>query len=175
MEVKVFPYTKRDGIRTKRDSDILDLYDRMVTDGSAGIVFYAGHVKTREDFLRYMKDPGVHLYVLEVDDEIVGMTWLDKIENKSAFNHFCVFSNFWGKDTVALGKASLQKLINMGDEDGFVFDVFKGAVPAWNKRAIEFAQACGGVNLGVIPYGIWDAAKEQSVDAVVIYYTRETV
>ena len=174
MELKIFPYTKKDGLRTRTDSGIMALYDQMATDGSAGIVFSEGHIDSRESFLKYMKAPGTYLFVLKVDDEIVGVTWLDEIKDKTAFNHFCVFSNFWGKDTVALGKTTLQKLIHIGDEAGYVFEVFLGKVPAWNKRAVEFAQACGGVNLGVIPYGIKDAAKEQNIDAVLIYYTRET-
>ncbi len=175
MEVKIFPYTKRDGIRTMRDSDILGLYDQMVEDGSAELVFYAGHIKNRDDFLKYMKAPGVYLYILEVNKDVVGVTWLDKIEDKTAFNHFCVFSNFWGKNTAGLGRVTLKKLINIGDVHGFVFDVFKGTVPVWNKRAIEFAQACGGMNLGVVPNGIWNAGKHKSEDAAFIYYTRETM
>lgn len=174
MDLKIFPYTKRDGIRTRTDSDIMALYDRMVEDGTADTVFYSGHVNSREDFLKHMKDPGTHLYVLGIDDEIVGITWLDNLFGKSAFNHFCGFSNCWGENTVAIGRTSLQKLINMKDANGYVFEVFTGLIPAWNKLAIEYAQACGGVNLGVIPGGIWEPAKMQSVDAVVIYYTRET-
>lgn len=176
MEVKIFPYTKVDGMRTKRDSEIMALFDQMVLDGTASIVFFAGHIKTREDFLKYMKDPGVHLYILAVGDETVGVTWLDNIVDKSALNHFCGFSNYWGVEgSEAIGKAALGKLINMRDETGYIFDVFTGCIPAWNTRAIEYARACGGVSLGVIPCGIWDSAKGQSVDAVVIYYTRESV
>lgn len=174
MEVKIFPYYENDGMRTFRDSDIMALYDRMVQDNTAGAVFSTGDIKNRVDFLRYMKDPGTLLYVLEVDGEVVAVTWLDRREHKSAFNHFCVFSSFWGKDTIGLGKAALTQLINMADQNGYVFDVFLGMVPASNERAIAFAQACGGVNLGTIPYGVYDAAQGCQVDAVSIYYTRET-
>lgn len=174
MELKIFPYYENDGMRTFRDSDIMALYDRMVQDNTANTVFSTGDIKDRVDFLRYMRSPGTLLYLLEVDKELVAITWLNRREHKSAFNHFCVFSNFWGKDTVALGKATLTKLINMADQNGFVFDVFFGMVPASNERAIKFAQACGGVKLGTVPYGIYDGASGCQVDAVSIYYTRET-
>ena len=173
MKFDILTYGQRDGSRTLRDSFIMDLYDRMVNDGSDKTVFYAGHIDSRESFLKYIKNPSLAFYVLTVDGEVVGMTWLDHIEDKKAYNHFCVFSEFWGKDTVKLGRATLGRLINMQYGGQYVFDLFTGIVPVWNTLAIDFAVACGGKNLGIVPCGIWNAKKQKSESAAFIYYTRE--
>ncbi len=107
MNLKIIPYTEVDGIKTFRDSDILDLYGRMVKDGTADTVFYEGTVSTREEFLASIKNRGTLLFILKVDDKIVGFTWLNRFENRTAHNHFVAFSEVWGKETVEIGKETL--------------------------------------------------------------------
>jgi hypothetical protein len=171
QNLKIIPYVAIDGIMTFTDTSILSLYDRMVKDGTHEIVFYAGHITGRESFLKYMKRPSVMLFVLIRNKDHIGFTWLDGIEDRAAYNHFCLFSEYWG-DTVEIGTYALNLLMNMQGRDGYVFDLFKGTVPVWNTHAVDFAVKCGGQTLGVLPNAVWNAAKNKSEDAVFIYYTR---
>jgi len=61
MKVDILTYCETDGIKTFRDSFIMGLYDRMVKDGTAKTVFYAGHVTTRDHFFKIyqIRGPGV--------------------------------------------------------------------------------------------------------------------
>jgi hypothetical protein len=168
---ELVPYVAVDGIMTFTDSAIMSLYDKMAEDGTHEIVFYAGHITDRESFLRYMKRPDVMMYVLIQEGDHIGFTWLDCIEDRTAYNHFCLFSPYWGK-TVEIGTRALNLLMNMQNKDGYVFDLFKGTVPVWNTHAVDFALKCGGKKLGILPKAVWNAAKNESEDAVFIYYTR---
>jgi hypothetical protein len=170
--INLIPYIEVDGIRTLTDSQVMGLYDRMEKDGSHRAVFSTGDIKNRNDFLRYMKQRGVLLHVIHVGKETAGINWLDNFDRKTAFMHFCVFSEFWG-DTEFIGRQTLQQLIHMKGADGdFVFDLFKGLVPVWNTRAIDFSLECGGVNLGTVPKAVWNHEKGASEDAAFIYFTR---
>lgn len=173
MTISIRPYTEIDGIRTYSDSEIKELFERTVRDGLDRIVFYEGTVQTAEQFLNIMKSGSVLFYALMSDGEIIGYTWLNRFENHTARMHFCVFQEYWGK-TLDIGKFVLDKIMHMKDLEGnYIWDLLTGFVPAWNKRAINFALKCGGQSHGKIPNAIWNQEKQQSEDAVFIYYTRE--
>jgi hypothetical protein len=172
LNFKLFPYTEIDGIRTISDSDMKRLFDRTVNDGSDKIVFYEGTILTSDEFLTAMKSPQVLFYVLYLGADIVGYTWLNRFENHTARNHFCGFSEVWGQ-SVVLGRKAISQLIRMKDRSGhYIFDLFTGFIPVWNKLAIDFALNCGAQTHGVIPNAIWNQEKQKSEDAVFIYYTR---
>ncbi len=165
----LLPYTEIDGIRTVKDSVIKGLFQMTVTEGLDKIVFYEGTVQTADEFLRVMKNSMSWLFMK--DGEIIGYTWLNRFENKTARHHFCVFKDHWGQ-LEELGRYTIQRLVNLESGDGYVFDLLTGFIPAWNERAIKFALKCGGKTHGVIPNAIWNHEKQQSEDAVFIYYTR---
>lgn len=172
MDLKLIPYTETDGIRTFTDTHIKKLFSRTVEDGLDKIVFYDGSIRTEEQFLRAMKYGDSMFFCVSVDNEIIGYTWLNRFENHTARLHFCVFQEHWG-DSEELGRATLDKLMYMKDrKDRYLFDLFTGYVPAWNKRAIQFSLKCGGKTYGTIPDAIWNGETQRSEDAVFIYYTR---
>ncbi|MCP3940050.1 MAG: GNAT family N-acetyltransferase [Desulfobacteraceae bacterium] len=172
MNIKLMPYTEIDGIRTISDSKIKKLFDRTICDGVAKTVFYEDTIQTNDQFLSAMKNEAVLFYLMIVDGEIVGYTWLNRFENHTARQHFCVFKDFWGK-SIDLGKQVLSDLLHMKDKAGnFIFDLLTGFVPAWNERAIKFSLKCGGKTYGKIPKAIWNDKKQISEDAFFIYYTR---
>lgn len=169
--IELIPYTYHDGIPTFRDSDIRGFYDRMVSDGTADMVFYDGHIKSSEDFLRFMKS--VNLFVAYKEKVIMGLAWLNKIENKSAYFHFCGFSSCWGEDAAGISRDTVNQLIEQKDSAGeYFFDVFIGLVPSFNKRALDFLIECGGHAVGEVPYAIWSDKKQKSVSGTLIYYVR---
>jgi len=167
----IIPYVEIDGIRTIKDSEIKELFARTKQDGLVETVFYDGYIRTADDFLLLMKNKFIFFWVLKDGEQTVGYVWLDRAEGKAIRQHYCTFKEYWGK-AVELGKFVLDKIMALQNDDGFIFSVLIGIVPEWNKKAIDFSVKCGGVNAGVIPNMIWNGYKEQTENAVLIYYTR---
>jgi len=172
MNFSLLPYCKVDGIRTVSDSQIIELFKKTTDEGLDKIVFYEGTIKTDESFLQLAKSQGTFFYLLYKHKDLVGYTWLNRLENKTARQHYCVFKKYWG-DSEALGKFTINTFLNQKDKDGvYLLDLLTGYIPAWNERAIKFSLKCGGKTYGEIPNAIYNATAKQSEPAVFIYYTR---
>ncbi len=172
MNFSILPYIELDGIRTVPDSKIKGLFDQTVTDCLQDIVFYEGTIKTAESFLAMAKSFGTFFYLLYDDKDVVGYTWLNRFENKTARQHYCVFKKFWGK-SIDIGKFTLESFLKQKDSEGdYIFDLLTGFIPAWNKKAINFSLKCGGKTYGEIPNAIYNAKMQRSEPAVFIYYIR---
>jgi len=178
MDIRLVPYCEIDGIRSFSDSEIAELYDRMEKDGSAEAVFYDRSVQNRSGFVALMRSPGTYLYVIIAEDvvgvtDMIGIVWLNRVERKRAFMHFCPFSNVWGEKSVEMGKETVRRLINMKAGKGeYLFDVFYGIVPVANARAIKYAEACGGKVICSLPCGSWNGAEKANEPGVFIQYLR---
>jgi len=175
MSFTILPYVERDGIRTVTDSTMKTLWLKTVQEDLHDIIFYEGTITSEDQFLAMAKASGTMFYLLFDDNDLVGYTWLNRFENKSARMHYCVFKHYWGQ-TLEIGKFVLNKLLTQPLEDNtFLFDLLTGFVPAWNKKAINFSLKCGGKTYGEIPNAIYNAKTKQSEPAVFIYYTRGDV
>jgi len=173
MTFQLLAYTEIDGIRTAADSDVKQLWERTLADGLDKIVFYEGTISTAYDFLNMAKQPGTAFYFIFAGTDVIGYTWLNRFENRTARQHFCVFKEYWGK-SLDVGRFVLDKLIHMKNPEGeFILDLLTGYVPAWNERAIKFSLKCGGRSHGIIPNAIFNGVTGKSESAAFIYYTRE--
>lgn len=169
---KLLPYIEIDGIRTFRDSEIMNLFSKTEKDGLIPVVFYEGTVQTPLDFLRMAKAQGTLFYVLTIGECHVGYVWLNRPENRTIRLHFCVLREFWC-ESVSLGKYVLDKLSNMKTKTGeYIFDLFVGWIPEWNTRASRFANACGWKSFGPVPNAIFNIKNGKSEPAFFYYYTR---
>lgn len=166
MEFSIKPYIEIDGVRNIPDSVIKALWDKTCEDGLDAIVFYERTISNADQFLAMAKGAAA-FYVLFDGGLIVGYTWLNRVENFSARQHFCVFKDYHGK-SLDLGRFVLDHLMNEKTPDGgYMLGVLTGIVPEWNKPAINFALKCGGKTYGVIPNYI-----KEGEGAMLIYYTR---
>ena len=200
MIAKLMPYTRIDGVPTFRDSEIMDLYDRMVSDGTSETVFSDGSVNSRDDWLRSMTSGDNKLYVMKIVDagdpgrgilsayprpegiengSAALVLWLNGFEGKVARMHWACFKEFWNKGSVEMMKFALREIMGLEDHNafhmgrgGYFLDVLIGLVPVTNTRAIEFSRKCGAVAETVIPYGIC-GRDSISVDAMLVYFTRD--
>ena len=166
------PYTLRDGIPTYPDSIIKGLYLKMEHDKTAREVFFDGCVRTADDFLHMMKFGQNRLWVIVVDEDIVGIVWLNNFEARYAWFHFCFYSNFWGKDTVGVGKRCVLELLNLEDEQGYMFDMLCGLVPENNINAINWCHKMNFETLGRLPCAAFNADLNQSETGVIFYVLR---
>jgi len=175
-DIRLVPYCEIDGIRTYSDSEIAALYDRMEMDKTAKDVFYDGSVKNRAEFVAMAKKPGTYLYVVIEKgnpDAQFGIVWLNRVEFKRAWFHFCFFSNVWGARGVEIGKAVISQLTNMKNNAGdFVIDSLLGVVPKANPKAINFVKRCGGILLCDLIYGSWNGNKNANETGTLFQYLR---
>ena len=170
--VNLLPFITVDGIPTFADSEILGLYERMELDGTAPVVFSDGEIREAKGFLSAMKSGLNALYVIYVDEEESGIIWLNRFEARFARCHWCLFSNQWGEQSIAIGTETLRIIISIKDQnENFMWDMLMGIVPSSNKRAVEYCEKCGGAISGEIPFASMSEGK--SVNGTIIYYTRE--
>lgn len=173
MKVDVVPYLVSDGIPSFTDSFIGGLYNRMQEDGMADTVFYDGRINSGKDFVRFIKATVNHLSVVYADGKLAGVLWLNGFECRFARFHWCIFSNMWRKDIVALGKEVITIILNRKDAAGeYLLDGVVGITPSWNERAIEYLTMCGGVTCGEAPFITMKDGR--STTGVFFYYARET-
>ncbi len=172
-DVGVVPYCEIDGIRTFKNSEIMEFYERMVRDGTAPLVFHDGAITSSNDFLRMMKGPNAALYVAYYKEEACGVGWLTHFEPKarSCRAHFTAFSEVWKEDTVSIGREVFNQMLHMKADDGeFVFDVFLGLVPLFNVRVIKWLNKVGLVRVGEIPNALWNG--KESIPGMLFYLIR---
>lgn len=172
MEIQLKPYTTHDGIATYPDSFIRALYVKMTKDQSHKDVFMDGSVRNENDFLRIMKIGRNSLFVVEVDDEVSGIVWLNNFEERFAWFHFCFFSNIWGQDTVRVGRYCVNELLYLENNEGYLFDMLCGIVPENNSKAINWCHKMRFEILGRLPCSVYNAREEKSETGVIFYVER---
>lgn len=152
-------------------------HEKMVQEGLFGAVFHDGSVQTLEEMQDYMLRPGQMPFAVFADSgELAAFVWLNRYEWRSARGHFVFFKKFWGRaQSVHLGRSIFEYLLQLKDAEGYLFDVLIGITPqnkplAW-RRAIE----CGARLIGTIPHYCFMAATGDSMDAVAVAVTRESL
>lgn len=174
MQIKIIPYTLIDGVPTYRDSEILDLYDRMVADKTVDAVFSDLQIQTSGEWLAAMKSNLNMLFVIYADDEISAILWLNRFEGRTARNHFCTFSNAWGKHTVGMARAAFDYVLHLkGPAGGYLFDVITGILPAANQLALGYITRVGVKYHGPVPNVCFSKRSGKSEPGYFTYITRE--
>lgn len=143
--MNVLPFTYFDGFPTLRDSDLALLFEKMERDGTTPVVFRNQEIDARR-FINYMKQPGVHLFVVEEDVNPLGFGWVDYINGDTGFAHFCSFSEAWGTKTVEMGNLLARKMLA-----ALKLRILIGFVPKDNWRALEATLRSGFKSLGDLP------------------------
>jgi len=164
MTIKILPYMRLDGIPTFRDSELIAMFNRMVSDGTIGTVFPDGSVSTHDQFIDFIKGPNKLVLVAKVDGIPAMWAWIDMAELDMARAHFCVFSDHWGKDSVAVGTEMTKKA-----KEIMGVSILVGFVSSKNKKAINFAKQCGFKESGELPAGWMDAGGEKSPTTILFY------
>lgn len=170
-QIKIIPYTEVDGIRTYRDSDIKALYEKVYRDGSGDTVFFDGSIRHADHFLELMKGPHNFLHIIYVDQKIVAMAWINRIEETHCYCHWLFFKEAWG-DTIIyeVGQYLLAYLI-----DRYGFEVIMGITPNFNKLALRYLKRLGLQEAGTIPGILYHAKNDEAIPGTFMYITKEIV
>lgn len=168
---KLYPYCEIDGLNTFRDSEIKELYFRMISEGDN--IYIDNQITNGDDFLRHMKYNAA-LYVAYYDEEPFGFVYLDEFTHKTARIHFYVNKEFHGTAANAEScEQSIEIILDTKDNLGdFMYDVLIGVIPSSNKVAIKFVRKIGGELSGEIPGAMWNAKEQISVNCTVVYFRR---
>lgn len=172
--IKIVPYAEQDGIRNLSDSFIASLYERLIGEGYGQELFFDGNARCAEDFVEQMKRLNKLFIVVTDVGAILGVFWLNHIENRTCQIHLACFKEFYGEDCVKAGKLVLDMLLHSKASDGdFVFDCIIGVTPIRNALARRYALATGMRKVGIVPSMLFDAYSGKSIDACVYCLTRE--
>ena len=175
-KLKIKPYTKIDGIPTFKDSEIKNLWERVKKEGFADNLFFDMERMDAKIFLE-MADKNWWLFVIYEGEEICGFTWLTDLRGGKANAHFALFKEWRGKKGVKIIKQVCIDLLNIGNNNEFLFDVLIGTIPSFNKAAClfvsqiqkEWGKPC---SIGTIKKYLYNYKKDSLMDAKVCYFTR---
>ena len=174
--MKLIPYTKIDGRRNFKDSEIIALYRQMAEEKTLNTVLSDGTIQNEQQFLSSMKT-SCQLFVI-LDEPLgeistpIAITWLNRLEGKTARLHFCFFKKAWGVKSVKVGKFICRQILDFTYGKGYLYDSLIGRIPVSNKSAIEFFKKIGVKFVGELPEGHWNHFKQQSESALVVYMNR---
>jgi hypothetical protein len=170
--IELIPYTEVDGIRTYKDSDILDLYDRIIEDGYE-YMFSDGTIGSRDKFLHTMKYKDNQLYVLYIDRVIAGVMWLNDFNGKVAKMHWCVYNHVSTRQKLYLMRDAVDQVLNIKEKSGgYLFDLIIGTTPVSNELAARFVLAAGAKLAGEVPNLLWNETEGRSESGYITYRYR---
>lgn len=172
MKIDLRCYFVVDGVPSMRDSRIVQLYERMAADGTLAQINYEGRIPSGAALVQAAK-AAIYFAVVCADGEEVAIVWLNRWQPRRAHLHFCMFSNGWGKNSQAIGRAVLAHLFTITTNGTPCLDMIWGIAPATNERACAYVQSCGGQLSGLIPNYVWNAAAGCSEAGYLFHITRE--
>jgi hypothetical protein len=161
MIVKLKPYTEIDGIPTMRDSEVISMLEKVENDGTWKDCFFGDSKATKESFLSRIKfEPRTMFFAVEVDQAPAGFCFLDNMSYRHAQGHFCVFKEFWGKESVEISKEVYGQLLERR------FSVLIGIIPVELKHVLDFCEMIGMKKKCVIPDYFYIDDEDRYVDGV---------
>ena len=148
------------------------VYEKIVKDGDADMVFFTGNIQSIPEFIAYMQGPGAFpWFIFEKDPtakKLIGYVILDTLKDFMAYCHVYMAPEYRSFDTLFIGREAIQYIFSQTDIETII-----GLPPEENQAVCDYAEAIGGVRLGVLPKGIWSHKKQQNVPAVLFHWTKE--
>lgn len=176
--VEIIPYTvKEDGSMTFTDAEIMEFYDRIISEGAAESTFYNKEKYTREDFLWSIKHSGCFTYIIKLNDEFVVSATLDGFQMGMAFAHYYTVKKTWGTGiNVKIANYFLSTMLHYKDAKGkYLFNVLCGLTPVWHARGLKFNAKIGGIEKCTIENSVWNASKQMCEPGKLFCFTRESL
>ncbi|WP_027178767.1 hypothetical protein [Maridesulfovibrio bastinii] len=175
-KLALIAYFESDGVRNMPDSYVENLYLRAEEEGLTRITFMDGSLNDSRLFLEDMKH-GSHLFVIASGPEVAGFCWVNHVQQKSAYFHFCFFRKFWGHKAEEIAKFALNYILNIEDgHGGYLFDMLIGNTPLKNRAACRRIRKAPFLHVtGELPFGYFEAKTGRSIPSLFSYVTRETL
>ncbi len=170
-DVALVPYVKIDDAWTVPNDVIRGLAEQFQKEGTFGLVFFEGYIKSPADFLEAMQAPGNVPVLVYAGHGPVGIAWLQGVGGSIAFAHFCFLKRTWGRQSLEIGRLLLKYWMSFQSDGGAVLDTIIGNIPTMNSRAISYVRKIGFRLLGDVPRMMRSESGERR-SATILYYSR---
>lgn len=171
--LEITPFYEENGKESFSETFLVQVFRRIVLEGTIYKTFYDGSLRTTIDFTQFIKNKEHEVFFVKYEGEDAGFFWLTEFKPKSAFIHYCFHKNMWGKKTLQISKACLEFILNKKNSHGeYAINTLLGLTPANNKLAIKFLMANGMTILGTIPGMLHDVKENQPMDGIFSYKQR---
>lgn len=166
-KITILPYTHINGCPTFTDSELKELYLKVVEQKIEPLLFHDDSINSSAEFIRSTQSNQTLLFVIMLDDTPMGMIWLNRLEKTTAQGHFCYFKEVWGTDNPVRASRKFMELATR-----ILFPTLIGVIPTWNKAAMHHCEKAGFHTLGRVPAMLY-SRKDQSPIEAMIYYTNQ--
>ena len=171
--IKIIPYVKQDGIPSFRDSEIVYLWKKALTENALDYMFLDMQDVPPVFFLEFINKDDVNFFIVLIEEKPALLIFMTNIQFAKAEGHFFFYDGFRGEKAVEIGKYCLQYLINMQlGEKTCVYDVIIGITPVKNIFACRFLHKLGMKKVGEIPNYMYNAKTKQQENIVYSYFSR---
>ncbi|MBI9112812.1 GNAT family N-acetyltransferase [Maridesulfovibrio ferrireducens] len=170
-----YKYRDFDGTVSLTEGHLKWFWDVMQCAGQIPVIFYDGSVECFEDFKNLVEKKEQHFFLGFKDDKPSGLFWLNGFAQRSCFVHLAIMPDFFGKETLLMGKGVLRHLLTVCDvSGGYILDCVKGLIPVMNPLACRMAERSGFSKVGILPQAAYWAAEDKSVDAAIFCAVRNS-
>lgn len=176
-DLVLIPYIKVNGAWTLPDEVIKGLYNLMVKENTAKIMFPSGNIKNGDDFLKSSQLSKVHtLILLKESGEPAAIGWLNNFDGDIAHAHWLCFKSIWGTEyTDKAIRQTLEYWFHFKKDGKPLFEVLLGVYPEDNKFIDGFAKKSGFTVIGIVPKLLYNYWESRRVGAVISYIERGTI
>lgn len=164
------------------DRQLMQFWNMVLASGRDRDVTYCMPPVDTLGFCRWMREDGVHPWIVLFRGVPCGFYYLTNLEGKSANVHFCTLPMSTHRTgsklpvVVGFGMFALGSLLwEKNVSGGFRMDTIIGVTPVVNRRAVKFIHKVGAQDIGVVPGACWYYDTNENVPGLVTVYTRETL
>jgi len=167
--VAILPYSVG-GNGRYRPRGVADwFFDRMVSEGTLGAVFFDGSVKSKDDFDALLSGSTVASYAGYYGGGLSFFFWLDRFEHRTAYIHFGAAKAENYRNAIKIGEAVISHVFQRSSG---AIDMLIARIPTRNKQAIRCVELFGGHRCGTLPFGVWLDDEKRMGPAEIMYFTR---
>ncbi len=173
--ITLMPYTIRDGVPTFRDSELANIYLRVIGEGWGEAMFDDGYINSPKEFVDYFTSNEVMFWGVHHEEELIGFCYVNRIEKTYAHLHFGFFKKWWGRypEIMAAGRKALEMLLVKEYNGKPLFELLIGMYPSWNEHLLSYVRRQGAHTVTKVPHLIWSEAQGKSVEGTIVSITRE--
>lgn len=168
------PYVQIEGAYSITDTGLKYIFAEMEKHDLVKKVFCSGTVQAVKQWIQYLKLPRNVVHTIWTDQkEIATIAWVNDFGKNFAFAHFCMFPCVWGKDTLTMGRMSLDYWFGFKKDDQPVLEIILAQHPETLRDVTLFIRRLGMTVVGVIPKLSFDYYNNRSVGTIISYIERE--